>query len=309
MSADTSLVEGCNYLVSDNLLVDRDVTLSVPPSVTLKVAAAKYIQVDGSLVATGTNDSPIMMTGVADNKWYGVKITELSGTKTRLSHVVIEYVKQRPSGDFTPSLYVDGAQPYLNALTFQNNEVGARIMGRTGYTVTISASRVVSGSRGITLIGGTNIFEGSLVGGAISGCPGSIIRDNIVTHHPLFGGGITILDCTPDEGFGIVENNTLVGFSETTVAIGSSGLSRIRATGNDLGNSIVSLTSCESVLHENNLGGIVMTRGTPGCEVDATNNWWGTTDTEQIKKKIHDYYDDFNLPKVIYEPFAGTPFP
>lgn len=37
--------------------------------------------------------------------------------------------------------------------------------------------------------------------------------------------------------------------------------------------------------------------------LDATYNWWGTTETASIDQKIRDYIDDFNLGKVVYTPF------
>lgn len=44
-------------------------------------------------------------------------------------------------------------------------------------------------------------------------------------------------------------------------------------------------------------------------DVNATNNWWGTTDKTVIDQKIYDFYDDFNLGKVNYVPFLTAPNP
>jgi len=43
-------------------------------------------------------------------------------------------------------------------------------------------------------------------------------------------------------------------------------------------------------------------------DIDASNNYWGTTDTLLIDDKIYDYYDDIELGKVKYEPVALQPF-
>jgi len=43
------------------------------------------------------------------------------------------------------------------------------------------------------------------------------------------------------------------------------------------------------------------------CDVNAQNNYWGTTDTDSIDAWIWDYYDDFDLGIVYYEPFETTP--
>ncbi|HOX44974.1 MAG TPA: MopE-related protein [Myxococcota bacterium] len=38
-------------------------------------------------------------------------------------------------------------------------------------------------------------------------------------------------------------------------------------------------------------------------DIDATNNWWCTTDPGEISTRIHDVYDDVALGRVIFEPF------
>ena len=43
--------------------------------------------------------------------------------------------------------------------------------------------------------------------------------------------------------------------------------------------------------------------------VDATGNWWGSTDTTQISSKICDHSDDLAKPTVNYQPFATAPVP
>ncbi|MGQ9707199.1 MAG: hypothetical protein ACUVWP_09460 [bacterium] len=42
--------------------------------------------------------------------------------------------------------------------------------------------------------------------------------------------------------------------------------------------------------------------------VDATSNWWGTTNKDKIALKIYDYYDDHNYGVVDYQPFRETSF-
>ena len=41
--------------------------------------------------------------------------------------------------------------------------------------------------------------------------------------------------------------------------------------------------------------------------LDATNNWWGTTDSSAISQIINDYYKDFTLGKVNFVPFLNAP--
>jgi hypothetical protein len=68
---------------------------------------------------------------------------------------------------------------------------------------------------------------------------------------------------------------------------------------------------CNAQINYNNIynngNSIQMNQG--DCEVDLTNNWWGTADKSVIDAMIIDFKDDFELAKAIYEPFATTPIP
>jgi len=44
-----------------------------------------------------------------------------------------------------------------------------------------------------------------------------------------------------------------------------------------------------------------------GVDVTASNNWWGTSDTEVIVERIYDYYNDYVLSKVFYSPILISP--
>jgi len=46
-----------------------------------------------------------------------------------------------------------------------------------------------------------------------------------------------------------------------------------------------------------------------GQDVNATNNWWGTTNETLIEELIHDYYDNYTLSRVLYEPYLTEPWP
>jgi len=43
-------------------------------------------------------------------------------------------------------------------------------------------------------------------------------------------------------------------------------------------------------------------------DLDARNNWWGTTDTAIIRQKIYDKHRDQTLGRVVFTPFATAPF-
>jgi hypothetical protein len=66
-------------------------------------------------------------------------------------------------------------------------------------------------------------------------------------------------------------------------------------------------------IHQNNIcnNGIcnIKNQITFGQDLNATMNWWGTTNTTEIGAFIYDYYDDYNLSRVLFEPFLTSPIP
>ena len=44
-----------------------------------------------------------------------------------------------------------------------------------------------------------------------------------------------------------------------------------------------------------------------GKDVNATHNWWGTTNETSIEEHIYDHYDDANLSRVWYKPYLSSP--
>jgi hypothetical protein len=44
-----------------------------------------------------------------------------------------------------------------------------------------------------------------------------------------------------------------------------------------------------------------------GQDINATCNWWGTANKTLIEASIYDYYEDFNLSRVLIEPFLANP--
>jgi hypothetical protein len=46
-----------------------------------------------------------------------------------------------------------------------------------------------------------------------------------------------------------------------------------------------------------------------GQDLNATMNWWGTTNTTEIGAFIYDYYEDYNLSRVLFEPILTSPIP
>ncbi len=85
-------------------------------------------------------------------------------------------------------------------------------------------------------------------------------------------------------------------------------------TNNSIGiDGVYSFTSFQ--VHNNNLygnssyniKGANVIPGTGEVTIDATNNWWGTSDAAEIATTIYDCNDDLEVGCVTYQPFATSP--
>jgi len=91
---DTTLGEECNeYVVTESIAVHSGASLSVLPGTVLRFEenAGLVVRSDGSLVAEGSCQAPVVFTGTASQRghWGGLTFDGASGN--RLSYCVVEY--------------------------------------------------------------------------------------------------------------------------------------------------------------------------------------------------------------------------
>jgi len=77
---------------------------------------------------------------------------------------------------------------------------------------------------------------------------------------------------------------------------------------NDLGIAVVPTASPSLRIEKNNIydNDVINITNPTGADIAAQNNWWGTTDIDEIEAKIRHYNDDPSLGKVNYQPIATS---
>jgi hypothetical protein len=185
----------------------------------------------------------------------------------------------------------------------------------------ISNNNITGNSAGIGFDlynGGSNNYFASISGNNIYGCGlgigfGSIgggtvsISDNIIYNCGtgiLFGNsGLDTLTIERN----LIVNNTdgiKIGSLKTTIRANS-------IANNSVGISIESSPSSTIInnnIQNNTQYSIKLSQGVSN-DVNATYNWWGTTDIPTINQTIHDNKNDFNLGTVNFIPFLTAPNP
>jgi hypothetical protein len=153
-------------------------------------------------------------------------------------------------------------------------------------SVVISKNAITGNGGGVSIGGGIVYISHNVISGcARSGIDGewgrAIIERNLIINNPI---GIDI----PNQSNLIIRNNTI---ANNPVGI---SITQLSPTINY--NNIENCTQNSIYLHVSN-------------NINATYNWWGTTDTQTINQAIHDDKNDFTLGIVSFVPFLTEPNP
>lgn len=342
------------YTLTGPIAVDSDVTLTIEPGTTVNLNNY-YIQVNGTLIAKGTNTNPINFNSGS------ITFTSISNSWNEQtgSGCIIE------NANFSTTVDAAGITIYPNEITIDNSS--PKISGNSNVSITINdGSPVISENtlRNVHITSGTpkilnniitsvSIDEGSpliysnIIHGGIDAYDYPVDGSPVIWNNTImYPGGVkyTVVDLQFN-GMPIVSNNNITGLS-TPGGVDSYGRPYkteytgygIRITGNAyISNNIISGCINASILvygfpnaevtiqnntlnskgiiikgavstkiNYNNIEGSISLIERATTDIDATYNWWGTTNTSKISQTIHDFEDDFSLGKVDFDPFLTT---
>jgi len=298
---------GSPYIVASSVLVVAGVTLTIEPGVTVKFDSDKGLQIDGQLIARGTEVAPIIFTSNQTSPvpggWVNIVFSDSSVDAVYDSNgdyvdgSIMQYsTVEYGGGGNMPALKLVSCSPLVDHCVIAHNAY-------TGISVwpgspRISNSRVNNNSGyyggGILAYGGVmivgNVISNNTAwqGGGISGV-GVTITGNIISNNSATDGGGIYADDS------VISYNDIIGNSAT----GGGGGIGIHPSGHPLinYNNIYGNTLYD--VHDGN------TQGSP--IVNCTNNWWGTTNETEIQAHIYDWYDDATLGIVDYFPYLTEP--
>ncbi|MCP3866752.1 MAG: hypothetical protein GY703_01370, partial [Gammaproteobacteria bacterium] len=205
LSADTTLGAGV-FKISSGLTIPTGVTLTLGPGAVLKFAYQKYLFVNGTLRAVGTDSNPVVFTALTDDSyggdtnddgpssgtpgyWYGIRFQNSApDASNRLEHSLVRY------GGYTSygNVYIDRTN-----ITVKNSviELGSHVGIRTnnasptieGNTIRNNASHgIYMPSHGAAKIL-DNIIEDNVGHGIYSQYGTPTIDGNQITGHSGYG--------------------------------------------------------------------------------------------------------------------------
>ncbi len=339
ITGDTTLSKsGSPYVLDNGLDVASGVTLTIEPGVRLLFPQYVGVSVNGRIVAVGTPQEPIVFSHVdPDTRWSGIMVNSESdpsqqsvfrycriqhaerGIEARNATLDVQHCWMRgmPTGLNAPpagiqievangadaqvagnvapniAMYLGSGNPAQ--VTVEDNR-GSFIFLRSGYTANPTSVRRNLLDGGIVVEGATNLeMEGNQLGRPLecnptADAPVTFNSNLIETDYQING------LCRDGTHFTARHNTVTNGFS---------------VSWNDLAADLLSLLD----VHYNNiLGGanyflpaevnIASTQ-----TVDLSQNWWGTTDANEVRELINDHEDDSNRGSAPSDPVLTAPDP
>ncbi|MDR0372825.1 MAG: right-handed parallel beta-helix repeat-containing protein [Nitrososphaerota archaeon] len=265
------------YVLTGALGILGGVTLTIEPGVIVDFAG-NYMQVNGTLNARGTNTEPIQLTNHG-----GVAVIFNGDTA---SNSVIENANLNLA-DIT----IEGASP-----KFINSVLNCRISISEGAPQIIN-NKFITGD-GLVLYDS----NATIAGNVFSRTSQAIyVGSSQFYSSPLIAGNLIV-----DNTYGIlmpcsatfnpiIQNNTIANNTE--------GIGIWRGYGSGVPLPTISYNN----IYGNRDYNFRLTN--IGVNVDATYNWWGTSDEGTITASIFDFKKDFSLGNVTFKPFLTEPNP
>ena len=216
--ADETWTSDKSYVLLGNVIIDPGVTLTIQPGTMIKVNAGSWLRVDGTLLADGTEDQPIVFTTNSEDnsKWAGLRFTDNSGeavfdengdyaSGSILRHVDLSYAETGVS--------MLGKVPYIADSQFSHNNtaVNSGTWDTQGGSLYLERNKIDSNSIGIQINGGNAYIAQNTItnnsGNAIHGSGSPTVISNTITNN--YGWGMYFGCCNTNAP--LIEGNYIVG--------------------------------------------------------------------------------------------------
>jgi len=311
------------YVLVDKVGVDYQVILTVEPGVQVKSNAGPfyYIKVMGKIIAQGTSSNPIIFTALVNNPsnsgWGGFEFVLNGENKQSWEGSLFEWCEFSwlQFGIRSIEIYNQSENPILvvrnckflnisrNGISFEENcLIENNYFTKCGYEDSWNETQCIFVGNGSSIIGNTieNNYNDAIYAYQCE-IFGNIIVQNqgngILTKYSTMFSNIIC-----DNLCGVICRDSTL--THNLICNNSTGVSTCNNTINY--NSIFNNEKYYNISVQNDFLGVW-----DPCTIgsDATNNWWGTIDENEIQESIYDYYDDWELGEVNYTPWLIEPDP
>ena len=302
------------YTLTGDIIIDNGVTLTVQPGVTVNCGSYK-IYVNDVLNAQGTNDDIIIFSGNGYSSivftstsidWSGSSGCIIDNVYISSLSLAVEYSSPKISNNyfistFTIPVTVSGGSPLIsnNVIISDSSDC---IYINLGSSPIISYN-VIAGDEqhyGIYTEGTAYISNNNITGcstGILAKGASTIQYNNIMENN---NDGVR-----SENAASIIQNNVL---ANNNVGISVTGIIRDNTIANNAAAGIWGPLSSAIITRNNIYGNTQNVHLTETYDINATNNWWGTTDASAINQTIWDHKNDpVNLGTLNFIPYLTAP--
>ncbi len=224
------------YLVTGNILVREGVTMTIEPGVRVVLGEGRGIQINGTLVARGTEADSIVFTAArAGSKWARILFADSSrdavydGSGNYLGGSILEYCRIEYGGKGVSGMVqMENASPYIHRdLIFAGDARGIAALGLPiidGCRIRNNAGGGISYTQNSSTRGviRNNLVDSNATLGSPSGAglflQGRVaVLDNVITNNGNIdsygypgGGGIAVACCSIQSG-SLISGNRIEG--------------------------------------------------------------------------------------------------
>jgi hypothetical protein len=298
------------YALTGSVAVNKEVTLTIEPGATVNLNNY-YIQVNGTLLARGSSAEKIQFNGNGDRAeiyftQHSPSWNEQIGLGSIIENAVLTSIEidiSYTSPKINSNSINGGIACHHSASIISNNI----IMSTEYVAIFVSRSSAMISSNTIqniriaieSLSDSSIISDNTIIGGETG-----IVHDSISDRYVLSKNTVDGCDVGIEAHyFSTIEQNTIINNGIGIVNRGASIIQNNTIVNNTVGiYSYKPSTIVYNNIQNNSEYSIRLDQGASG-NLNATYNWWGTTDTASISQKIYDVDDDFNLGAVTFTPF------
>jgi parallel beta-helix repeat protein len=292
------------FVFNGSVTIVNGVTLTIQPGVSVVLGSTFTLTVNGTLQARGSSADPVRFIGGSTSSFGPIIFTSFSSSWNEQTGAgcIIENAIFTATG-----VDVENASPKINNCTLNNSGIVVNAASRGSPIIsnnTIRGAGTLS-SLGISC-GGNAVITGNNISGLETGIKiflgNATVTNNIIWNNSQITSGGEGVRIEYRGDFGQVSSPTL---SNNTIVYNYIGINLVGSpTPKIFYNNINNNTN-----YNVNLDNITVAYYPKGGSINATYNYWGTTNAMLINRTIWDFKNDFALGNVTYVPFLNASNP